>query len=215
MIKTLKHQLRFFSYNLQGVELNYLAAEKQAYAVVKSLKHFRPFLLKTHTKIIIPYSAVRQLLIQREVGEKRANWVTALQEYDVEIHPAKIVKGQGLFKMLTGSSHLPKDEDQSDEIQISEVCLNDSQSQYTNMKFFLKNGYAPSNLNYTAKNSLRLKKNQYQLVNDILFRRNYDYVLLRCLEKTEAEKVLQELHDGPVGGHFRGNTIAHKILHAG
>ena len=26
---------------------------------------------------------------------------------------------------------------------------------------------------------------------------------------------MQELHDGPARGHFGGNTIAHKILHAG
>jgi len=76
---------------LQGTELNYSAVEKQAFVVFKTLKHFRPFLLKTHTKIFVPYPAVRQLLIQRAVGEKRANWVTALQEYDVEIQLAKIV----------------------------------------------------------------------------------------------------------------------------
>ena len=45
--------------------------------------------------------------------------------------------------------------------------------------------------------------------------KNYDSVLMICLEKTEAEKVMQELHDGPAGGHFRGNTTTHKILHAG
>jgi hypothetical protein len=49
----------------------------------------------------------------------------------------------------------------------------------------------------------------------VLFRRNYDSILLRCLEKTEAQKVLQELHDGPAGGHFGGDTTAHKIIHAG
>ena len=26
---------------------------------------------------------------------------------------------------------------------------------------------------------------------------------------------MQELHDGSAGGHFEGNTTAHKILHAG
>ena len=26
---------------------------------------------------------------------------------------------------------------------------------------------------------------------------------------------MQELHDGPAGGHFGGNTTAHKILHVG
>ena len=149
--------IAFFSSNLQGVELNYLAMEKQAYAVFKALKNFRPFLLKTHTKIIVPYSTLMKLLIQREVGEKRANWVTALQEYDVEIHPAKIVKGQGLCRMLTRASHLPTEEDQSNETQLSEVSLNDSQSQCADLNFFLKNGYAPLYLNYIAKRALRLK----------------------------------------------------------
>ena len=38
--------------------------------------------------------------------------------------------------------------------------------------------------------------------------------MLRCVEKPEAEKVMQELHDEPSRGHFGGNTTAHKTLHA-
>ena len=48
--------IAFFTSNLQGAELNYSAMEKQAYVVFKALKHFTLFLLKTHTKIILPYS---------------------------------------------------------------------------------------------------------------------------------------------------------------
>jgi len=70
--------IAFFSSNLQGAELNYSDVEKQAYAVFKAVKYFRPFLLKTHTKIIVPFPALRNLLVQKDVGEKRANWVTAL-----------------------------------------------------------------------------------------------------------------------------------------
>ena len=40
-------------------------------------------------------------------------------------------------------------------------------------------------------------------------------MLLRCLEKTEAKKVLQELDDGPAGGHYAGDATAHKLLRAG
>ena len=58
--------------------MNYSDVEKQAYAVFKEIKYFRPFLLKTHTKIIVLFPAVRNLLVQKDVGEKRANWVTAL-----------------------------------------------------------------------------------------------------------------------------------------
>jgi hypothetical protein len=49
----------------------------------------------------------------------------------------------------------------------------------------------------------------------MLFCVNYDGVILRCLEREDAEKVLKELHDGPAGGHFVGNTTSHKILRAG
>jgi len=79
----------------------------------------------------------------------------------------------------------------------------------------LKNGYAPSDLSYKKKRALRLKAVKYEIIDNVLFRRNYDSILLRCLEKTEAEKVLQELHDGPAGGHFGGDTTAHKIIHVG
>eukprot|EP00253_Pinus_taeda_P005487 PITA_05487 len=44
---------------------------------------------------------------------------------------------------------------------------------------------------------------------------NYDSVLLRCLEKPEAQKVLRELHDGPAREHFGADTTTHKIIHAG
>eukprot|EP00253_Pinus_taeda_P023135 PITA_23135 len=115
--------------------------------------------------------------------------------------------------MLAGASQIS--ENSSEEVQVCEVSLNDAESLYADIIYFLKNGYAPTHLDHTKKRALRLKAKQYQLINDILFRKNYDYVLLRCLEKTEAEKVLQELHDGPAGGHYAGDATAHKILRTG
>ena len=106
-------------------------------------------------------------------------------------------------------------ENPSEEVQVYEVSLNDVESLYADIIYYLKNGYAPSNLDHTKKRALRLKAKQYQLMNDVLFRINYDYVLLICLEKSEAEKVLQELHDGPAGGHYIGYATAHKILLVG
>ena len=153
--------ISFFNSNLQGAELNYSFIEKQEFVVFKAIKHFRSFLLKNHTKIIVPFSAVRQLLMQRELGEKRANWVTALQEYDAEIRPYNIVRGQGFFGMLTGASHLSSEEDSGNNVKISKVNLNDAQSQYDDLIFYLKNGYAPTQLINKTKRALRLKSKQY------------------------------------------------------
>lgn len=147
------------------------------------------------------------------MGEKRSNWVTALQEYNVEIKPKNIVKCQGFCKMLAGASLIP--EIPSAEIQMYKVSLNNVESLYVDIRFYLKNGYAPPNLDHTKRRALRLKAKQYQLMNEVLFRINYDSILLRCLEKSKAEKVLQELHNGPAGRHYAGDTTAHKILRAG
>jgi len=38
---------------------------------------------------------------------------------------------------------------------------------------------------------------------------------MRCLEKDDANHVLKEIHDGPAGGHYGGETTTHKILRAG
>ena len=40
-------------------------------------------------------------------------------------------------------------------------------------------------------------------------------MLLRCLEKEEALKVLSSLHEGPAGGHFGAEVTANKILRDG
>ena len=54
----------------------------------------------------------------------------------------------------------------------------------------------------------------YQIIDGILFKKYYDGVLLRCLEKEDAKRVITELHDGPAGGHFFEYTTSHKILRA-
>ena len=54
---------------LQGVGLKYPAIDKQAFLVFKVVKHFLPYLLQSHTKIIVPHSVVRALLIKKELGD--------------------------------------------------------------------------------------------------------------------------------------------------
>ena len=73
----------------------------------------------------------------------------------------------------------------------------------------------PKHWNSKQQRALCLKSDAYQIIDGILFRKNYDGVLLRCLEKEDAKRVITELHDGPVGGHFSKDTTSHKILRDG
>ena len=78
--------------------MNYHAVDKKAYAVFKAVKQFRPYILKNRTKVVVPHSTVRTLFVQKELGERRGNWVIALQEYDLEFIPETIIKGEGICK---------------------------------------------------------------------------------------------------------------------
>ena len=52
------------------------------------------------------------------------------------------------------------------------------------------------------------------LCRNLLDHRICEGVFLICLEQDDAKKVIIELNDGPAGGHFFGDTTAHKILRA-
>jgi hypothetical protein len=96
---------------LQGVELNYPLVEKQGSFVHKPIKHFIPFILKNHTKVIVPHREVRFLFIQKELGERQGNQMTYLQEYDLEFKPTNIVKGQVLCKLVTQGDDIEEQEE--------------------------------------------------------------------------------------------------------
>jgi hypothetical protein len=50
--------ISFMSTNLQGFKLNYPSIEKHAYVVYKAMKHFIYYILKNHTKFIVPHPAI-------------------------------------------------------------------------------------------------------------------------------------------------------------
>jgi hypothetical protein len=93
--------------------------------------------------------------------------------------------------------------------------LSPTDSWYYELKYFLTHGSAPIYLEPRKRRSLRLKSTQYHLINEIIFRINYDDVLMRYLEKLDVEKVHYELHDGLARGNFGGDTTTKKILREG
>ena len=105
-------------------------------------------------------------------------------------------------------------QDQHDQNQIC-CAKNLTSPWYDDIKFYLIHRSDPQHLDPKKRRALRLKSSSFQLVNGILFCQNFDGILMHCLEKHEAGKVLLELHAGEAGGHFGGDTTAHKVLRVG
>jgi hypothetical protein len=78
--------------------------EKQAYAMVKALKAFITYVL--HSKVIayVPTISVKDILVQADSDGKRGRALAKIQEFNLEVKPTKLVKGQGLAKLLAESN---------------------------------------------------------------------------------------------------------------
>jgi hypothetical protein len=72
--------------------------------MVKALKAFRTYVL--HSKIIsyVPTSIVKDILVQPDSDGKRGQWLSKIQDFNLEVKPTKLVKGQGLAKFLAESN---------------------------------------------------------------------------------------------------------------
>jgi len=77
--------------------------EKQAFALVKALKDFRVYILHSHIIAFVPNSVVKDILTQDPDG-KRGKWIVVILEYDLEIKPTKLIKGQGLARLMVESN---------------------------------------------------------------------------------------------------------------
>ena len=102
--ENMEKPIAFFSKMLRDGELKYDIMEKQAYALVKALKDFMVYILHSHVNSHVPTSAIKKNLTQPNPEGRREKWIATLLEYDIEIRPTKLIKGQRLAKMLTDSN---------------------------------------------------------------------------------------------------------------
>ena len=65
-------------------------------------------------------TVVKDILTQADPNGKRGKWIAKLLEYDIDIKPTKLVKGQGLAKLMTESDLDCLDINMNAEI--SEIC---------------------------------------------------------------------------------------------
>jgi hypothetical protein len=78
--------------------------EKQAFALVKAIKDFRVYILHSHTIAYVLNVVVKDILTQDNLDGRRGKWIVFILEYDIEIKPTKLIKGQGLAKLMAESN---------------------------------------------------------------------------------------------------------------
>jgi hypothetical protein len=218
----------FFSKVLRDAETKYELLEKQAYALVKSLKAFRVYILQAKVIAFVPSSSVKDVLVQPDIDGKRSKWIARLIEFDVEIKPAKLVRGQGLAKLLAeencrlldinlmniDAENVPSVEGKEGEKMQVSAHIADCEW-YSSIVQFLQTLSVPSTPTKTQRRAFKLRAVNFCINDNLLFWKNPIGLLLRCVNQEEATKVMNEFHSSECGGHHYWKTTAHKILRSG
>ena len=143
-------------------------------------------------------------------------------EYDLEIKPTKLIKGQGLEKLLAQSnlraldinliSAMSEEEDEGLLVPILDIFL--QSPWYLDIVYVLQHFSPPPGMYKSNGRSLKLKSIKYCILNSALFWKDPTSVLLNCLVEEEVQKVMHDFHKGDCGGHLFWKTIANKVLRA-
>ena len=78
---------------------------------------------------------------------------------------------------------------------------------------YLRSGILPEEKGAARK--LKVQASRFVLIRDVLYKRGFSRLYLRCLAHDEADYVMREVQEGICGNHSGARSLAHKLIRAG
>jgi hypothetical protein len=190
--------------------------------LVKEIKDSRVYILHSHIIAYVPNAVVKDILTQDNPDGRRGKWIVVILEYDIEIKPTNLIKGQGLARLMVESNFHALDinilvavDEQGEKVtpHVKEIFSNSPW--YVELIYVLHHLQAPPDLTKMKARFLKLKALKYCILNGNIYWKDVGVILLNCLLKDEADKSLQEFHEGYCGGHLNWKYTTNKILRSG
>ncbi|RVW62698.1 hypothetical protein CK203_062684 [Vitis vinifera] len=98
---------------------------------------------------------------------------------------------------------------------IGETEVQDDLPWYHDIYQFLRSGTYPEVATTKDRRALRHLATRFVICGDTLYRRSADGMLLLCLDRASADRVMREVHSGVCGPHMGGHMLARKIMRTG
>ena len=143
----------------------------------------------------VPNLVVRDILTQNGPHGKRGKWISTILEYDMEIKPTKLIKGQVLAKLMAKLNFEALDinfiAQLDDQEEMATPYISEAFSDspwYADIIFVLLNLQAPPRLSRTKARFLKLKAMKFCMIDNALFWKDHGGILLNCLLKDESDK---------------------------
>jgi len=173
--------------------------------------------------------ALSNMCLSNQIAKARGEYGSPRsKKYDLEIKPTKLVKGQGLSKLLTeqnceamGVSLEASISDQPAEEVIPNGDILDPLSElsesdwYRDILHYLQHLQFPDRMDRSQARSLRLKAMEYYILDGRLYWKDPGGILLTCITEEKTGEIIDEFHRGIFGGHQAWRATAYKILRVG
>ena len=75
---------------------------------------------------------------------------------------------------------------------------------------YLRDGALPAD--HTKARQVKAQAAKFFLQDNVVYRRNFDTPILKCVDDDEATYCMREVHEGICGDHIAGKALTHKIL---
>ena len=83
----------------------------------------------------------------------------------------------------------------------------------TTITSYLKDGLLPNEKEAATK--VKVRATRFVLIKDILYKRGFSRLYLRCLGNEKASYVMREVHEGICRNHSGSRSLVHKLIRAG
>lgn len=190
--------IAYFNEKLNESKQKYSSYDKEFYAVVQALKHWRHYLMSKEFVLFTDNSALQYIMQQHKLNHKHAKWVEFLQNFTF------------VLKHISGKANKVAD-------ALSRRCLIMQESQLQILGFdYLKDLYdtdADFKQAFVAcKNPANRDSSpwkEFMLQDGLLFKSN-QLCIPNC---SMRENLVQEKHNGGLAGHFGVEKTLGKLSH--
>ena len=172
----------------------------------------------SHVIIYTDHAEIKYLIAKKEYEPRLIRWVLLPQEFDLEIKDKKgcdNVIADHLSRVIT-TTIIEEETEVVENFPDEQLFQLSFQSPwYADIMNFLACREMPREFSYQQRKKLRIDRRFYIWDDPLLFKRGADMIIRRCILESEQDKILQECHASPYGGHLAGDQTTHKILQLG
>jgi hypothetical protein len=207
------HPVYFWSRQLCKAERNYSVTDRECLAVVAACTKFRPYILGGRVMILTDHTAVKWLMNKIDVSGRHARWQVILSEFDYEVRtrPGSKNGNADAMSRLIGKEPSEEVDDEPAHLALRATALRVrwmDDPWYKDVYLWLESLMIQKD---TSQEQERVRKMalRYTVKGKNLYYRNSDGKPKLCLGRSDVKGVLQEFHEGAIGGHFgRDITVA-------